>query len=119
MGVVWAQDLAAAAEGVVVQIAGGLDLAQLAHVVGQGAGRGQGVGVVLAQDPAAAGEGVTVQVPGGCCLAQLAQLVGEVVGGVEGVGVVLARTRRRRARVSRFRSRDSAWRPISSSVQAR
>jgi hypothetical protein len=59
---VWAQDAAAAVEGVLVQVAGGLNLAQLAQVDGQVVGGVQGVGMVWAQDAAAAGQGVVVQV---------------------------------------------------------
>ena len=90
VGVVVAQDAAAAVEGVVVQVAGGLDLAERAQVGGQVVGGVQGVGVVVAQDAAAAVEGVVVQVAGGLDLAERAQVVGQVVGGVQGVGVVLA-----------------------------
>ena len=62
LGVVLAQDAAVAVEGVLVQVAGGLDVAQLAQVDGQVVGGVEGVGVVLAQDAAAAGKGVLVQV---------------------------------------------------------
>jgi hypothetical protein len=62
--VVLAQDAAAAVEGVLVQVAGGLYLAQLAQVVSQDGGRTQSAAVVLAQDAAMAVKGVLVQVAG-------------------------------------------------------
>ena len=62
IGVVGAQDPAVAVQGVLVQVASGLDLAQLAQADGQIVGGVQGVGVVLPQHPAAAVQGVPVQV---------------------------------------------------------
>ena len=59
------------AEGVLVEGAGLLVLAQPAQVAGEVAGRGEGVGVVLAQDPPAAGEGVLVEGAGLLVVAQL------------------------------------------------
>ena len=69
---VLAEDPAAAGEGVLVEVAGLLVLAQRAQVVGEVAGRGEGVGVVVAEDAAAAGEGVLVEGAGLLVLAQLA-----------------------------------------------
>ena len=57
-----APDAAVAGQGVLVQVAGGLDVAQLAQVDGQVVGGVEGVGVVVAQDAAAAGKSVLVQV---------------------------------------------------------
>ena len=85
-----AQDPAAAGEGVLVEGAGLLVLAQRVQVDGEVVGRGEGVGVVVAQDPAAAGEGVLVEGAGLLVLAQRVQVGGEVVGRAEGVGVVVA-----------------------------
>ena len=85
-----AQDAAATGQGVVVQVAGGLELAERAQVDGQVMGGVQGVGVVVAQHAAATGQGVVVQVAGGLELAERAQVDGQVVGGVQGVGVVVA-----------------------------
>src|SRR3974377_96648 len=65
VGVVLAQDPAAAVQGVLAQVAGGLQVAQRPQVGGQVFRGGQGVGVVLAQDPVAAVQGVLVQVAGG------------------------------------------------------
>src|SRR2546421_69078 len=84
VGVVLAQDGAAAVEGVLIQVPGGLYSAEFAQVVSQDGGGGQSVAVVLAQDAAVTVEGVLVQVPGGLYVAQLAQADGQVVGGVEG-----------------------------------
>jgi hypothetical protein len=53
LGVVIAEDAAAAGQGVFVQLPGRLVLAQLGGEVGGG---GQGVGVVAAEDAAAAGQ---------------------------------------------------------------
>jgi hypothetical protein len=61
VGVVLAQDAAAAGQGVFVQPLGRLVLAQLEQRGGEVAGGGQGVGVVLAEVAAAAGQGVFVE----------------------------------------------------------
>ena len=61
-------------EGVLVQLAGLLVLAQREQVDGEVAGRGEGVGVVVAEHPPAAGEGVLVQVAGLLVLAQRGQV---------------------------------------------
>src|SRR5262249_5328627 len=90
VGVVLAQDAAAAVEGVLVQVAGGLELAQRAQVGGQVAGGGQRVGVVLAQDAAAAVEGVVGQVAGGLEVAQRTQVMSQVGSGDQGIGGGLA-----------------------------
>ena len=73
-GVVLAQDPAAAVQGVLVQVAGGLHLAQRRAGRWPGYSRRPRCRVVLAQDPAAAVQGVLVQVAGGLRLAQLAQV---------------------------------------------
>src|SRR5215472_6810727 len=78
LGVVVAQDVAAAVEGVLVQVAGGLQVPELEQVGGEVAGGGQSVGVVVAQDVAAAVEGVLVQVAGGPHISKLVQVGGEV-----------------------------------------
>ena len=77
---VFAQDAAAAVQGVLVQVAGCLYLTQRAQVEGQVSGGVQGVGVVLAQDPAAAVQRVLVQVAGCLYFTQLAQVVGQDCG---------------------------------------
>ena len=69
VGVVLAQDSAAAVQGVLVQVAGGPYLAQGAQVGGQVLRGSQGVGVVLTQDPAAAVQDVLAQVERGLQLA--------------------------------------------------
>ena len=58
VGVVLAEDPAAAGEGVLVELPGLLVVAQRPQDEAEVAGRAQGGGVVLAEDPAAAGEGV-------------------------------------------------------------
>jgi hypothetical protein len=60
--VVLAEDLAAAVQGVPVQVEGGLRLAQLAQVCGQDIRGVQGAEVVLAEDPAVTLQGVLGQV---------------------------------------------------------
>ena len=77
-----------AGEGVLVQVAGLLVLAQPVHIGGEAAGRGEGV--VVAEHPSAPGEGVLVQVAGLLVPAQGPQVEGEVVGRGEGVRVVIA-----------------------------
>lgn len=59
---VLAQDLAAAVQGVLDQVAGGLHLTQGMQVRGQVMRGEQGGGVVLAPDPALAVQGVLAQV---------------------------------------------------------
>ena len=90
VGVVLAQDAAAAGQDVFVQLPGRLVLAQLEQRAGEDEGGGQGVGVVLAQDAAAAGQGVFAQLPGRLALADRTQADGQAVGGGQRVGVVLA-----------------------------
>ena len=85
-----AQDPAAAVQGVLVQVAGGLHLPQLAQVDGEVAGGVQGVGVVVAEDPAAAGEGVLVQVAGFGVAAHVPQRPGQVVSRPPACAVVVA-----------------------------
>src|SRR5215475_13009221 len=77
VGVVLAEGVAAAGEGVLVQVAGGGVLAEEAQVDGEVVGGVEGVGVVLAEGVAAAGEGILVQVAGGGVLAEEAQVSGE------------------------------------------
>ena len=64
VGVVIAEDAAAAGQDVFGQFPGRLGLAEPVQEHGEVAGGGQGVGVVLAQDAAAAGQGVFAQLPG-------------------------------------------------------
>ena len=67
-----------------------LMVTQLLKVLGQVAGRGQGLGVVVAEDTAAPGEGVGVQVPGRLGFSELAQVRSEVAGRDQGPRVVVA-----------------------------
>jgi hypothetical protein len=60
VGVVLAQDAAAAGQGVFAQLPGRLVLADRTQANGEVAAGGQGVGVVLAEVAAAAGQGVFV-----------------------------------------------------------
>ena len=91
---VLAEDPAAAVQGVLVQVAGGLYLAQGTQVGGQVIRGEQGAGVVLAQDPELAFEGVLVQVAGGPQLAQDAQVDAQVIHRGQGLGWSSPRTRR-------------------------
>ena len=90
LGVLIAEDTAAAGNDVVVQLPGRMVLAQLEQRADELEGGGQGVGVVLAQDAAAPGQDVFGQLPGRLVLADPAQDHDEVAGGGPGVGVVLA-----------------------------
>ena len=75
-----AQYSAAPGQGVLVERAGVLVLAQLAQIGREPAGRGQGVGVVLAQHSAEAGEGVVLEFAGLLVLAQRSQGAPETAG---------------------------------------
>ena len=77
---VLAQHSAAAGEGVVLELAGLLVLAQGSEGEAEDAGRAQCVGVVLAQDSAAAGEGVVLELAGLLVLAQGSQGEAEEAG---------------------------------------
>jgi hypothetical protein len=59
--VVLAQDPSAADEGVLVERAGLLVVAQRVQVAGEVVGRAEGLGVILAQDTAITGQGVLVE----------------------------------------------------------
>ena len=59
VGVVLAQDAAAAGQGVFAQLPGRLPAADPQQADGQVVGRGQGIGMVLAQDAATASQGVS------------------------------------------------------------
>ena len=87
---VLAQHPAAAVQGVLVQVAGGLHLPQLAQVDGEVIGGDQGVGVVLAQHPALAVQGVLVQVAGFGVAAHVPERPGKVVRDRQRVLVVVA-----------------------------
>ena len=56
-----AENAAASGEGVFVEVAGPLVVAQLGEVDGEVVGGGEGVGVVVAEGAAASVEGVLVQ----------------------------------------------------------
>ena len=71
---------AAPGQGVLVECAGLLILAQLAQVGREPAGRGEAVGVVVAQHAAEAGEGVVLE------LASLLVLTQECQGEAEAAG---------------------------------
>ena len=75
-----AQHAAEAGEGVVVELAGPLVLAQGSQGEAEEAGRAQCVGVVLAEDAAAAGEGVALKLSGLLVLAQRSQGEAEEAG---------------------------------------
>ena len=77
---VLAQDSAAAGEGVVLELAGLLVLAQRSQGEAEEAGCAQCDGVVLAEDSAAAGEGVVLELPGLLVLAQRSQGEAEEAG---------------------------------------
>ncbi len=64
MRVVVAQDLAAAGQGVLVELAGLVVLPQCKEIDGEVVGRFQGVGVVVAQSGAAQVQGAFEQGPG-------------------------------------------------------
>src|SRR5690348_15203632 len=64
LGVVIAEDAAAAGDDVVVQLPGRMVLAQLGQRADELEGGGQSVGMVLAQDAATAGQGIFAQLPG-------------------------------------------------------
>ncbi|HEX2321470.1 MAG TPA: hypothetical protein VHJ18_21050 [Streptosporangiaceae bacterium] len=51
-----------AVDSILIEVAGGLDVSQLAQGDGQVVGRVEGVGMVLAQDPAATGKSGLVQI---------------------------------------------------------
>jgi hypothetical protein len=77
--VVVAEDAASASEGVLVELAGLLDLAQLAEIGGQVVRGGERVRVVGTEDAAAALEGVLVEFASLLVLAPRAQFDGAVV----------------------------------------
>ena len=74
------QHPAAPGQGVLVECAGLLILAQRAQIGGEPAGRGEGVGVVVAQHAAEAGEGVVLELAGLLVLAQRSQGEAEEAG---------------------------------------
>ena len=108
VGVVLAQDAAAAGQGIFGQLPGRLLLADPAQAHDEVVGGGQGVGVVLAQDAAAAGQGVFAQLPGRLVLLTARRLMARPWAEARVSGWSSPRTRRRRARVSSPSSR-AAW----------
>ena len=108
LGVVVAEHAAAAGQGVFVQLAGRLILAQVPQVGGEVVRKGQGVALVVAEHAALAGQGVFVQLAGRLILAQVPQVLGEVGRRTQGGGVVVAEDAALAVRLSSFRSRASA-----------
>jgi hypothetical protein len=80
IGVVVAHYPATAGEGVLVECAGVLILAQLAQIGGEPAGRGEGFGAVVAQHAPATGEGVVLKLAGLLVLAQRSRGEAEEAG---------------------------------------
>ena len=76
VGVIVAEDMAAALQRVLVQVTGGLRLAKRAQVGGQVARGFEGLGVIVAEDMAAAIQRVPVQVAGRLRVAQHSQIHG-------------------------------------------
>jgi hypothetical protein len=76
VGVIGAEDVAAALQCVLVQVAGGLRLAERAQVSGQVARGFEGLGMIGPEDVAAALQRVLVQVAGRLRLAQHPQIHG-------------------------------------------
>ena len=87
VGVVLAEDSAAAGEGVVLELPGLLIVTQRPQEQAEVAGRGEGVGVVVAEDSAPPAQHLFLQFPGLRVVTQPEQVVGELAGGGEGVGV--------------------------------
>jgi hypothetical protein len=88
--VVVAEHPASAGQGVLVELAGILMLAQRAQAGGEIVGQVQSGGVVIAHHPAVAAQGVLVEFVGLLMLAQRAQAGGEVVGQAQGDEMIIA-----------------------------
>ena len=114
-----AQHPAATVEDVLLQVTGGLHLPQRVQVLGEAAGRDQGVRVVGPQHPAEAVQGVLLQVTGGLHLPQHVQVGGEVTGREQRLGVIGAQYTAAGSTVSWSRSRAASTFPSPRRALAR